>query len=113
MGARPFQERRHPARPRNGDTKACPKCGEAGCEFNDHYRFDDIGVAPGWICACPPCRYREVVRAAQRRIGGRDLIRQSREVQARAKRQMMKCRSLSDRSRKRIAKSEARLKKRN
>ena len=112
MGARPLEDRRHASRPRNGDTKPCPKCGESSsCEFSGRYRFDDIGVAPAWICGCPPCRYRELVRRADRLLGGRDLIRQSSDVQARAKRQMMKCRAVTMRSQVRLAKSAARIKK--
>ena len=111
MGARPSADRRHASRPRNGDTKPCPSCGKSGCcEFNDRYRFGDVGVAPAWICGCPPCQYRELARGADRRLGGRALVRQSREVGARAKRQMMKCHSLTQRSRTGQAKNQARLK---
>jgi hypothetical protein len=112
MGARPLEERRHVSRPRNGDTKPCPKCGQsASCEFNGRYRFDDIGVAPAWICGRPPCRYRELVRNADQRLGARDFLRQSRDLQARAKRQMMKCRALTPRSRSQLVESAARVKK--
>lgn len=113
MGARPLEERRHRTRPRNGDVKPCPKCGSPECcEFNDHYRFDDVGTAPGWICGCPPCRYRELVRRAhQQLVEQRDRIAHSRAVQARAKRRMMNSRSIAERSQKRLAKSADYLKK--
>jgi hypothetical protein len=92
-------ERRRVGRPQNGDTKPCPKCAESICDFNDRYRFPGSGIAPAWICDSPTCGYREMVRA---RDGS---IRSSRELQARAKRQMMKARALTERFRARLAKS--------
>lgn len=100
MRAHPLEERRHASRPRNGDTKPCPKCGQSACyEFNDRYRFDDVGVAPAWICGCPPCHYRELVRSADRRLGDRALAQPS--GAARAKRQMMKVHALTERAQER------------
>jgi hypothetical protein len=69
MQTRPL-ERRRPGRPKNGDAKPCPKCVEATCEFSERYRFDDVGLAPAWICESPHCRYRDLVRRAHRRAAG-------------------------------------------
>jgi hypothetical protein len=95
MGA---QDRRRAGRPQNGDTKPCPKCAAASCDFNDRYRVPGSGIAPGWICDSPTCGYRQLVRA------GDGSIRSSRELQARAKRQMMRARALTARFRARLAK---------
>jgi hypothetical protein len=105
-----LKERRRSNRPRNGDEKPCPKCG-AACEFNERYRFDDVGIAPAWTCGAPPCHHRELVRRTQRKLNERDHVRQSRDMQARAKRLMMKSRARTERSHQRLANSEARLKK--
>ena len=111
MGARTlFHERRGVGRPRNGDEKPCPRCGDSACEFNERYRFPEAGIAPAWICESPQCRYREIVRAEQRTIIG-ESVRRSRALQARVKRRMMKIRSLTERSRKTIAKTQGRLDK--
>jgi hypothetical protein len=106
LGAPPLNDRRHSSRPRNGDTKACPKCGSlACCEFNDRYRFENLGIAPAWICGCPPCHYRELVRRQHRRLFERGLIRPPHDAAPQAKRRMMKARNLAPRSPKPIVKS--------
>jgi hypothetical protein len=100
MGAeRKSRDRRRAGRPQNGDTKPCPKCVESVCDFNERYRVPGSGIAPGWICDSPACGYRELVRA---RDGS---IRSSRELQARARRQIMRARALTERFRARLAKS--------
>jgi hypothetical protein len=91
-------ERRRSNRPGNGDTKPCPRCG-AACDFNERYRLGDAGVTPAWICDSPQCRYREVVRKTSRSEASRSLIRESRDLQSRARREMLKCRELVERSR--------------
>lgn len=112
MGAWPLEERRHSTRPSNGDMKPCPKCGEGCCEFNDHYRFEGIGAAPAWVCGCPPCRYRELVREAHRKLFDQPATgRQSRELPARVKRPMMKSPAVPDGSRRRLPPGADRLKK--
>jgi hypothetical protein len=92
-------DRRRLDRPQNGDTKLCPKCAAAACDFNDHYRIPGSGIAPAWICDSPSCGYRELVRS---RDGS---IRTSRDLQARVKRQMMRARALTARFRARLARS--------
>jgi hypothetical protein len=91
-------ERRRPTRPGNGDTKPCPRCG-AACDFNERYRLGAAGVTPAWICDSPQCRYREVVRKTSRSDASRALIRESRDLQSRVRREMLKCRALVERSR--------------
>jgi hypothetical protein len=104
MGARSRSvERRRPGRPQNGDAKSCPNCGKSNCEFNERYRFEDVGIAPAWVCDSPRCGHRELVRGAGRPAAARAAIRSSLELQARVKRQMMKARSLTERSQKRLA----------
>jgi len=80
-------------------------------EFNERYRFEGHTV-PSWVCDNPSCRLREIVRADGMNpvAASRQLLRNSVEVQARAKRTMLKARSREHNSRKRVAKSRARLK---
>jgi hypothetical protein len=84
------EERRRVGRPRNGDTKPCPKCAASMCDFNDRYRVAGAGVVPAWICDSPACRYREVVRRADHIAAARPFIRNSRAVRTGARRLMMK-----------------------
>jgi hypothetical protein len=104
--ARP-RERRRLGRPQNGDVKPCPQCANGSIEFSDRYRFEGAVVA-AWVCDGPHCRYREVVR---RTVPPPDPIAESREVQAHAKRTMMKSRDKQKRSAARIAKSEQRIRR--
>jgi len=97
------EDRRHAGRPQNGDTKPCPKCAESICDFNARYRVPGAGVVPAWICDSPACRYRELVRGTDKTAAGQGLICGSPDVQARAKRLMMKARFLVYRSRTRLA----------
>jgi hypothetical protein len=60
------QERRGVDRPRNGDTKPCPKCAGSMCDFNERYRIPGAGIEPAWVCDSPQCRYRELVRRADK-----------------------------------------------
>jgi hypothetical protein len=98
-------DRRGVGRPRNGDTKPCPLCGKASCEFNDHFRFEGA-IVPAWVCDAPQCQYREVVRQGARSTvaDSIDAIRGSRNVQARARRTIMKSLACTARSRKRHSK---------
>jgi len=111
LRGRKSADRRRVGRPRNGDTKACSNCG-ATLEFNERYRLEGHTV-PSWVCDNASCRVREIVRADG--MSGiavsRQLLRDSVEVQARAKRTMLKARSRDENSRKRVAKSEVRLKR--
>src|SRR5437879_6208551 len=105
MGLRAAQlhERRRPDRPQNGDLKLCPRCQIFNCEFNERYRFPDGGVGPAWLCESAGCGFRLFVRATAMASSSEDLIRRTQGVQASAKRRMMKSRSVTERSRKRIA----------
>lgn len=96
------EDRRRAGRPKNGDAKPCPKCTASICDFNERYRIPDAGVVPAWICDSPLCRYRELVRGADNTASRGSLIRGSRDVQASARRLMMKARFLVQRSRKRL-----------
>jgi hypothetical protein len=108
-------DRRHGGRPRNGDVKTCPKCGNPDCEFSERYRFEGKGNIPGWLCDAPGCGFRQLVRGkvttvtAARRPSG--AVRGSRELRARAQREMMKSRAKIVRSRKQIEASDRRVKK--
>lgn len=103
-------DRRRPGRPRNGDVKPCPKCGSSDCEFSERYRFGAKGVAPGWLCDAPGCGFRQLVRGEPTGSFSR-LIHGSRELRARAQRQMMKPRAKIARAGKRVDVSERRLKR--
>lgn len=91
--------------------KACSNCG-AVLEFNERYR-DEGHTVPSWVCDNPSCRLREIVRAAALSPAetARQLLRNSTEVQARAKRTMLKARSRDENSRKCVEGSEARVKR--
>ena len=103
-------ERRRVDRPRNGDLKVCSSCG-AVLEFNERYRCDGQ-IVPAWIGDNASCKRQEVVRAAG--LGplqaSRQHLRRSAQVQAKAKRTMLKSRARDANSRKRVAESEARMK---
>lgn len=96
-----LEDRRRAGRPQNGDTKPCPKCASS-CDFNARYRLPDAGVVPAWICDSPACRYRELVRGADRTQGLQELIRGSRYVKAFGKRLILRARFLVQRSRARL-----------
>ncbi len=103
-------ERRRPGRPRNGDLKVCSNCG-ALLEFNERYRSEGH-VVPAWICDNASCKRQEVVRVeGSGRIEElRHHLRTSVDVQAHARRTMLKSRSRDESSRKRVAESEVRVK---
>jgi len=103
-------ERRRVGRPRNGDVKPCTNC-RGLLEFNERYRFEGH-VVPAWLCDNATCRSRELVRLAAMRAvaGSRRLPRESSQVQPGAKRTMLKARSPEPNSRKRAARSQARIK---
>lgn len=102
-------ERRRVGRPRNGDLRPCEKCGGV-LEFNERYRAEGH-VVPAWICDNASCRSRELVRLEAMAVDAlRRLIRESSQVQASAKRTMLKARSRDQTSRKRVARSAARMK---
>jgi hypothetical protein len=105
VGALRSHDRRGVGRPRNGDTKPCPKCGKATCEFNDRYRFEG-SIVPAWICDAPQCRYRDIVRAPSGtdKSDSRQMIAASKQVQAAARRAIMKSAARTDRARKRLDK---------
>jgi len=88
----------------------CSACG-ALLEFNERYRSDGH-LVPAWICDNAGCRRQEVVRADG--LGpvdeSRQHLRTAVQVQAHAKRTMLKSRSRDDRSLKRVAQSRARIK---
>jgi len=86
------EERRRGGRPQNGDTKPCPKCAALICDFNERYRVPGAGIVPAWICDSPLCRYRELVRDADRTAASGELLHGSWDVQARARRLMRKAR---------------------
>jgi hypothetical protein len=86
------EERRRVGRPQNGDTKPCPKCSALICDFNERYRVPGAGVVPAWICDSPVCRYRELVRSADRTAASRESVRGSWGVQAGARRLMLTAR---------------------
>src|SRR3954463_11991120 len=100
------RERRRPGRPQNGDVKPCPRCGADSFEFSDRYRFEGAVVA-AWVCDAPGCKHRQIVRGQPK-----NLIAESREVQARARRAMMKSRAKQERAEIQIANTERRVRKR-
>ena len=88
----------------------CSACG-ALLEFNERYRSEGH-LVPAWICDNASCRRQEIVRGE-----GLDPFDESRhhlrtavQVQAHAKRTMLKSRSPEERSIKRVAESRARIK---
>jgi hypothetical protein len=88
----------------------CAGCG-ALLEFNERYRSDGH-VVPAWICDNASCRRQEVVRAEGSTPVEelRQHLRTSVDVQAHAKRTMLKSRSRDESARKRVAESEVRVK---
>jgi hypothetical protein len=84
----------------------CPNCGKATCEFNDRYRFEG-SIVPAWICDAPQCRHREIVRQTKMSATAesRQAIAASKDIQAAARRTIMKSAARNDRSKKRLAKS--------
>jgi hypothetical protein len=95
-------------RPHNGDEKPCSGCGGTS-EFNEKYRFEGSAV-PAWVCERPTCR-PETVRAARVSAAeeSRQLRRNAKHVQAKARRTVMKAKAAVARSEKRLADSEARI----
>ena len=106
------QERRSGTRPANGDVRACPNCGQPTCEFSERFRFDGT-VVPAWVCGVPPCRYREVVRHTSVTVVAASgmLRRAAMQVQARAKRTMLKARAQTERSQRHINTTRAAVEK--
>lgn len=107
-----FHDRRRPDRPKNGDRRTCPGCGQPGCEFNACYRFDGETI-PTWVCDVPACAYREVLRRP-RLLGSphfRATVSEAKEVQARARRTIMRSAARTARAQRHIADSTTRLSK--
>src|SRR5262245_28161280 len=57
-----FVERRSPDRPKNGDTKVCPRCLTGIIEFNERYRLGEGRAVPAWVCDSPACGHQQPVR---------------------------------------------------
>jgi hypothetical protein len=108
MRARPH-DRRHLDRARNGDIKRCPQCGALSFEFNERFRFEGM-TGPAWLCEAPRCGYRLDARADEP-LQAPDPIRDSKEIQAQARRTMMKSRAKQTRSEQRIAKTQRRVRR--
>ncbi len=105
-----FHDRRRPDRPKNGDRRTCPGCGQPGCEFNACYRFGD-GTIPIWVCDVPACSYREVLRRplSLGTPSSQATVSEAKEVQARARRTIMRSAARAARARRHIADSTTRL----
>lgn len=81
----PARDRRGVARPRNGDTRSCVRCG-GRAEFSERYRIEGH-LVPAWVCDTPGCREWDLVRAAQAASAeSASRIRDAREVRGKARR---------------------------
>lgn len=107
-----FHDRRRPDRPKNGDRRVCPRWGVPRCEFNASYRFDDDTI-PTWVCDVSACCYREVLRrpTSMGTPHSRVTMSEAKEVQARARRTIMRAAARTARARRHIADSTTRLSK--
>ncbi len=104
-------DRRRPGRPSSGDGRTCPGCGQPTCHFNARYQFGE-DVIPAWVCAVPSCRYCEVLRRGM--LGtppSQVTLDEAREVQARARRVIMRSAARAARTRRHIAATTTRLRK--
>jgi hypothetical protein len=90
-------ERRSARRPSSGDTMRCPRCATGQLEFNERYRFNGV-TTPGWVCDRASCGYR----ASARQDHPMELIRASKEVNAWARRILMKANSHVERAKSRV-----------
>ena len=100
-------ERRHDPRPHHGEHRKCRTCAGSS-SFDERFRFEGE-LMPAWVCTNPECP-RTIVRRVTSpppTTESRDATRSAREVQARAKRTMMKSRSRKQRSQDRVAESQA------
>jgi|tagenome__1003787_1003787.scaffolds.fasta_scaffold20926256_1 hypothetical protein len=109
--SKPRVDRRGPDRPRNGDTKPCPHCGQGTIEFNERSRIDGAAV-PAWTCDNPACSVPyDVVRSRPADLTSEELVRSSKQVRAGAIRNVMKSRARAERGARRVARSERTLRK--
>ena len=110
--ARGQRDRRHSDRPRNGDTRTCPKCGSAS-EFSERYRLAGT-VIPAWLCDNPKCRAQDIVRIPKSplKIESCELVRDSKNLRAKASRTLMRARARVEHAEKAIDQSDAKLRRR-
>jgi hypothetical protein len=101
-------EWRDPDRPLSGDIRPCPSCGTGQLEFNERYRLDGQPTA-AWLCDNAACGFHEILGPETRPRTRAELLRASRQTEARAKRIAMKARAQVARLKKGIAISKARL----
>ena len=91
------QERRSADRPVNGDTRPCPHHSGGTLEFSERYRLAGK-PEPAWICDRAHC---PMSKPARRKRGlaviGPALVRLASELQARARRTVMKSFARQDR----------------
>ena len=102
-------ERRHPGRPIDHDTRPCPTC-HLLAEFNERFEFDGE-VMPAWVCVNPTCP-RIIARRRTRladALRSDQVVREARNVQALAKRSIMKSHACCERSVVLAAESKARI----
>ena len=102
-------ERRHLGRPTDHDTRPCPTC-NLQAEFNERFEFDGE-VMPAWVCVNPNCP-RIIARRRTPRadtLRSDEVVREARNVQAMAKRSMMKSHACYERSLILAAESKARI----
>ena len=103
-------ERRHAGRPIDHDVRPCPIC-DLPSEFNERYVFDGE-VMPAWVCVNPNCP-RIIVRLVRHRpgvaIASHEVVREARNVQALAKRSIMKSHACYERTLTLTAESKARI----
>ena len=103
-------ERRHTGRPIDHDTRPCPTC-NLQAEFNERYVFDGE-VMPAWVCVNPNCPRIIARRRTQRladALSSHEVVREARNVQAMAKRSIMKSHACCERTVILAAESKARI----
>ena len=110
MSSEQLVERRHAGRPIDHDVRPCPIC-DLPSEFNEQYVFDGE-VMPAWVCVNPNCP-RIIVRLGRHQPGGvtasHEVVREARNVQAIAKRSIMKSHARCERTLALTAESKARI----
>jgi hypothetical protein len=106
---RPRKEHRASTRPRSGDLRVCPFCRAGSIVFNETHD-DDEGASPAWVCENPSCGYRVLVRKSPKRrpSTGKNSVETSHQLNARARRVMMKSTARVDRTLRRIDRMQER-----
>jgi hypothetical protein len=97
------KEHRASTRPRPGDLRLCPFCRGGSIVFNEQYENDGI-VTPAWVCDNPLCGYRVLARRGERQPqpAAKGRVASSKQLNARARRTVMKSTARVNRSLRRI-----------